>query len=144
MSHHYIGVENNNLSAALFDDLLAVIKTWVKENSTQPALLYHKRVRDDDKMVLAEAYFVGLSVDSFIQTLADAFGLDPEDIEVAASWETYAITPSRVWAFKRVVDSAPRFTTTLYGGPGASWVISHIEVLAYLLLHLEDWQGILP
>lgn len=142
MSHHYIGVENNNLSAALFDDLLSVIKTWVKENSTQPALLYHKRERDDQQMVLAEAFFVGLSVDSFTQTLADAFGLAVEDIDVTASWETYATIPSRVWSFKRVIDSNPRFTTILFGGPGASWVISHEECLAYLFLHSEDWQGI--
>lgn len=144
MAHHYLLVQNDNLNASLFAELLQVFKTWIRQASTRPAYLYHKRTRDDEGAVIGEAYFEGLTLNKFKQALADAFDLASEDIEHEVSSVTYAVLPSTQWRFKRVIDSQWRFSVILFGSMGASWMESRIEVEAFLLANYENWQGVRP
>lgn len=138
--HGYLGIENLGLNAAQRGLLVDALKALGPENDPQPANLCHWRTRLDNAAAIFETLFDEnhLTVEAFKRRLGTIFGVAWTTIGSALSWITFAERETPVVVFSR--SGVDYLRMALFGGTGATWEQSRIEVLAYLAAHMEEWE----
>lgn len=136
----YFAVEDLNLSVAQRALLVDALKLLGPGTARQPAHLNHWRVALAGDKAIFEAAFneAALTVDVFKQRLGAIFGVDPATIDHALSSVTFVDRPTPVVMFSHGGTDYLRFA--LFGGPGADWNQSRIEVLVYLAANRAEWE----
>jgi hypothetical protein len=137
----YFAIEDLNLSAGQRQTLVGVLRQLGPARHPQPAHLCHWRTRLDGQAAFFEAAFNedNLTVTAFKARLAAIFGVDPATIDHSTQSVTFAIRPTPVVTFSRGGTDYLRMAP--FGGPGATWDESRVEVLAYLAANRSEWEG---
>lgn len=140
MWHGYFAVEDLNLNANQRATLVDALKVLGPASANQPAHLCHWRVALDGSKAIFEAAFseATLTVDAFKQRLGVIFGVSWVTIGHSMSSVTFADRSTPIVVFSRTGTDYLRMA--LFGGPGATWDESRIEVLAYLAANLAEWE----
>ena len=140
MWHGYFAIEDLNLTVEQRATLIGVLRNLGPELDPQPARLCHWRVSLDGSKAIFEAAFneAVLTVDAFKQRLGAIFGVSWVTIGHTLTSVTFAERPTPVVVFSRTGTDYLRMA--LFGGPGATWEQSRIEVLAYLAANRAEWE----
>lgn len=79
-----------------------------------------------------------LTVDEFKFRLGAIFGVDPATIDHRLQSVTFDSRSTPVATFSH--SGTDYLRMALFGGPGATWEQSRIEVLAYLAANRAEWE----
>ena len=140
--HGYMGIENLNLSAGQRGTLVTALRALGPGSDPQPARLNHWRTRLDNDAAIFEALFDedNLTVTKFKQRLGTIFGVSWVTIGSAVQNVTYVARQTQVVTFSRTGTDYLR--VALFGGIGATWAESGIEVRGYLLANIAEWESL--
>lgn len=138
--HLYFGIENINLNAAQRSTLVGVLRGLGPGSHPQPCMLCHWRTRLDNDAVIFEALFDedNLTVDWFKDRLAAIFNVNPATIDHTLNNVTFVTRQTLMAVFAR--NGTDYLRMALFGGTGATWGQSRIEVLGYLAANIDDWE----
>ena len=103
-------------------------------------MLNHWRTRLDSDAAIFEALFDedNLTVAWFKARLGAIFGVDPETIDHTTNQVQFVNRNTPIVVFARGGTNYLRMA--LFGGIGATWEQSRIEVLGYLAANQADWE----
>lgn len=138
----YFVIEDLGLSVLQRQTLVDALRASGPVEHPQPAYLNHWRTRLDEQAAIFEADFSenALTVDAFKMRLGAIFDTDPANIDHRAQLVTFVVRPTSVVTFSR--SGTDYLRMALFGGSGATWEESHVEVLAYLMANQEEWTAV--
>jgi len=139
--HGYMAIENLNLNPAQAVTLWQVIKGKGEANESQyPQFRNHWRISLDQTKGIFEALFNAdnMTVDWFKARLGDIFDIDPETIDHSINNVQIVDNNTPVVTFSRNGTDYVRFAA--FGGVGATWEESRVEVLGYLSANSLEWE----
>ena len=141
MWHGYFAVEDLNLNESQRATLVDALRALGPRTARQPAHLCHWRTRLDGEAAIFEAAFDEdtLTVETFRKRLATIFSVSWVTIGFDTQSVTLDTRPTPVVTFSR--SGTDYLRMALFGGPGATWEESRVEVLAYLAAHRAEWEG---
>jgi hypothetical protein len=139
MIHVYAGMENIALTGPQKATLVAALAALGPSSDPQPSHLNHRRVRLDGDAVIFEAAFGDddLTVTSLRQYVANVFGVPVAQVTASTTNQTFASIPSPIVTL--TYQAVARLRVALFGGTGATWPESAIEVRAYLAANAAAW-----
>lgn len=136
----YFAIEDVNLTASQRQTLIDALRQLGPASHPNPSRLNHWRTRLDGQAAIFEALFneANLTVTKFKERLANIFGVDPLTVDHTTQQVSYSAgnnTP--VVTFSRTGTDYLRMA--LFGGTGATWDISHDEVMGFLAANRGTW-----
>lgn len=142
--HGYLGIENINLNSSQRQTLVQAIRALGPSNHSQPCMLNHWRTRLDNDAAIFEALFDedNLTVNWFKQRLGAIFGVSWVTIGHSVQNVTFVSQNTPIVTFSRTGTDYLRMA--LFGGTGATWEQSRVEVLGYLAANQAEWEPVEP
>ena len=143
MWHGYFGIENLGLNDAQRDTIVDELRRLGPASDPQPARLNHWRTRLDGQAAIFEALWDEslITIDTFVQRLANLFNINPDTIDTGTNLVTFAARQSAVVTFSRNGTDYLRVVFFGYaGGEFPSWDESGDEARAHLALFADEWE----
>ena len=143
MWHGYWGIENLGLNDAQRDVIIDELRRLGPSSNPQPCMLNHWRTRLDGQAAIFEALWdeALITIDTFVQRLANLFNINPDTIDHDTNLLTFAALPSAAVIFSR--NGTDYLRTVFFGYAGGefpTWDESGDEARAYLALFADEWE----
>jgi hypothetical protein len=141
----YLCLERGTIGSGNWAALQTLFEDMGTHDSPIPAHNTNPRPpRLDGDAVIYESKFdtSEVTVEAFVQWLADTFGVPVEDIDHTSSNVSYAPgTDTLVLSF--LYNAVVRFVVRRFGAGGSSWEQSRAETIGYLILNAAAWGIVL-